>query len=74
VFIFGQSLRSDAEACVELFNLPPGTADTIMGLERGSFLLKIGAGPPLLVQHVRSPYETHLTETDWAMTGAKTAA
>ncbi|MER6762724.1 MULTISPECIES: ATP/GTP-binding protein [Amycolatopsis] len=69
VFIFGQSLRSDALACVELYNLPAGTEDTIMNLDRGTFLLKIGHEPPLLVQHIRSAAETRLTETDSAMTG-----
>ena len=69
VFIFGQSLRSDALACVELYNLPPGTEDTIMNLDRGTFLLKIGSEPPLLVQHTRSAEEVRLTETDAALTG-----
>ncbi|MEV7043734.1 ATP/GTP-binding protein [Amycolatopsis sp. NPDC051061] len=69
VFIFGQSLRSDALACVELYDLPAGTEDTIMGLGRGTFLAKIGSEAPLLVQHVRSPTEVRLTETDAALTG-----
>ena len=69
VFIFGQSLRSDALACVELYDLPPGTEHTIMGLGRGTFLMKIGAEAPLLVQHIRSAEEVRLTETDAAMTG-----
>ncbi|WP_410604728.1 ATP/GTP-binding protein [Amycolatopsis sp. lyj-90] len=71
VFIFGQSLRSDALACVDLYDLPAGTEDTIMGLGRGTFLAKIGAEAPLLVQHVRSPTEVRLTETDDAMTGKR---
>ncbi|EME51771.1 hypothetical protein [Amycolatopsis decaplanina] len=69
VFIFGQSLRSDALACVDLYDLPAGTEDTIMGLGRGTFLAKIGSEAPLLVQHIRSPAEIQLTETDDAMTG-----
>jgi hypothetical protein len=69
VFIFGQSLRSDALACVELYDLPAGTEDAIMGLGRGTFLAKIGSEAPLLVQHIRSPTEVLLTETDGAMTG-----
>ncbi|MFC9249883.1 ATP/GTP-binding protein [Amycolatopsis thailandensis] len=73
VFIFGQSLRSDALACVELYDLPAGTEDTIMGLGRGTFLAKIGSEAPLLVQHVRSPAEIRLTETDEAMTGKRQA-
>lgn len=70
-FIFGQSLRSDATACVELYNLPPGTEDTIMSLERGTCLLRIGSDPPLLVQHIRSPTEIRLTETDATLTGRR---
>lgn len=71
VFIFGQSLYSDALACVELYNLPPGTEDTIMHLDRGTFLLRIGHEPPLLVQHTRSPQEVALTDSDAAMTGRR---
>ncbi|MFC3456316.1 ATP/GTP-binding protein [Amycolatopsis speibonae] len=71
VFIFGQSLRSDALACVDLYDLPSGTEDTIMGLGRGSFLAKIGTEAPLLVQHIRSQAEIQLTETDDAMTGRR---
>lgn len=71
VFIFGQSLRSDALACVGLYNLPAGTEDAIMGLGRGTFLAKIGSEAPLLVQHIRSPVEVLLTETDAAMTGRR---
>jgi hypothetical protein len=69
VFIFGQSLRSDALACAELYDLPPGAEETIMGLGRGTFLAKIGAEAPLLVQHIRSPAEVRLTESDAALTG-----
>lgn len=69
VFIFGQSLRSDALACAELYDLPAGTEETIMGLGRGTFLAKIGSEAPLLVQHIRSPAEVRLTETDAALTG-----
>ncbi|MFE5565678.1 ATP/GTP-binding protein [Amycolatopsis japonica] len=71
VFIFGQSLRSDALACVDLYDLPAGTEDTIMGLGRGSFLAKIGSEAPLLVQHIRSQAEIQLTETDDAMIGRR---
>ena len=49
--------------------VPPGTEDTIMNLDRGTFLLKIGSEPPLLVQHTRSAEEVRLTETDAALTG-----
>jgi hypothetical protein len=74
VFLYGQALRTDAEACVELYNLPPGSAHTIMNLERGTCLLKVGAELPLMVQHIRAPDEVRLTETDAALTGPPPAA
>jgi hypothetical protein len=74
VFLYGQALRTDAEACVELYNLPPGSANTIMNMERGTCLLKVGAEAPLMVQHIRAPDEMRLTETDAALTGTPPTA
>jgi hypothetical protein len=69
VFIYGQGSADDAEACVELYNLPPGTEETIMALEQGTCLLKVGARDPILLRHERSPREIALTDTDTALTG-----
>jgi hypothetical protein len=69
VFIYGQGSQDDAEACVELYNLPAGTEETIMALEQGTCLLKVGARDPILLRHERSPREIALTDTDAALTG-----
>jgi hypothetical protein len=54
---------------VELYNLPAGTEETIMALEQGTCLLKVGARDPILLRHERSPREIALTDTDTALTG-----
>lgn len=71
VFLYGQGSQDDAEACVELYNLPAGTEETIMGLEQGTCLLKVGSRDPILVRHERSPREIGLTDTDGALTGVR---
>jgi hypothetical protein len=72
VFIYGQGSQVDAEACVELYNLPAGTEETIMALEQGTCLLKVGPRDPILLRHERSPAEMALTDTDEALTGMST--
>lgn len=69
VFIYGQGNADDAKACVELYNLPAGTEETIMALEQGTCLLKVGTKDPILLRHERSPREIALTDTDSALTG-----
>jgi hypothetical protein len=69
VFIYGQGSLDDAEACVELYNLPAGTAETIMSLEQGTCLMKVGVYDPILLRHERSPREVALTDTDAPLTG-----
>lgn len=71
IFIYGQGNQDDADACVELYNLPPGTAETIMTLEQGTCLLKVAAKDPILLRHERSPREIALTDTDAALTGIR---
>ncbi|OXM44247.1 ATP/GTP-binding protein [Amycolatopsis thailandensis] len=69
VFVYGQGSQDDAEACVELYNLPAGTEETIMALEQGTCLLKVGRRDPILLRHERSQREIALTDTDDALTG-----
>jgi hypothetical protein len=69
VFIYAQSRLPDAEDCQQLFNLPPGTAEVITTLAQGVCLLKPGREDPLLVEHIRSPREVAVTETDAALVG-----
>ncbi|SDP97827.1 ATP-binding protein [Lentzea jiangxiensis] len=68
-FIFGQGSYDDARACVELYNLPPGSEETIMTLEQGTCLLQVGSRDPILVRHERSAREIALTDTDGTLTG-----
>jgi hypothetical protein len=68
VVIYEQGSAADAEACVALYDLPPGSQHTIMGLGQGNHLLKIGRQDPILVRHERSPLEVALTDTDGALT------
>lgn len=67
VFIYGQARHDDAEQCVKLFGLPSTTMEPIRQLPQGTFMLKIGSRPPLMVRHVRSPIEAELTNTDAGM-------
>jgi hypothetical protein len=69
VFIYAQESHDDAAACVELYGLPAGTEETIMGLDQGTCLLKISSRDPVLVRHERSPREIDLTDTDGALLG-----
>lgn len=68
-FIYCQGSYADAAACVALYNLPPGTEETIMTLAQGTCLLQISSRDPILVRHERSPREIALTDTDSALTG-----
>lgn len=63
VFLYRQARRADAQACVDLYDLPPTAVETITSLERGTCLLKIGSDPPIVVRHVRARDEVWLTES-----------
>ncbi|WP_244907377.1 ATP-binding protein [Arthrobacter woluwensis] len=67
VLIYRQSKRDDAEACEELFGLPPGSADVIRSLPKAHCLFKIGTNDPVEAIHLRSDLEVQLTDTDGAM-------
>jgi hypothetical protein len=69
VFIYRQGRLPDAQACVDLWNLPAGSVETIMNLKQGQFLLKIGSQRPIMVNHLRSSHEIELTDTDAAVIG-----
>lgn len=74
VFLYKQEKRNDAEACAGLFNLPPGSADDIGKLQKGTCVLKIGSADPFVAIHLRSPLEVRLTDTDNAMKSEETMA
>jgi hypothetical protein len=67
VHIYRQDRLVDAQACVELYGLDPGSVELLGSLETGSHLLKVGTRPEILVEHVRSSIEVELTNTDSGM-------
>ncbi|SCL12983.1 AAA-like domain-containing protein [Micromonospora nigra] len=69
VYMYAQAREDDASRCVRLYSLPPHLLGDLMTLQQGVCLLRIGAGAPLLMQHLRSSTEVALTDTDAAMTG-----
>lgn len=73
VHIFGNSRLADAQKVVDMFDLDADSTEAIMHLPKGHHLLKIGTRPEIHVQHVRSPLETELTNTDAAMLARSSA-
>lgn len=69
VHVYQQARKDDAELCERILNLRPGAAQILMNLPQGHHLLKIGKRPEVRVQHIRSPLEKDLTNTDSALTG-----
>lgn len=69
VYIYGQARYDDAAAAASMYQLPAGSIETIMQLGPGSCLLKIGSRDPILMRHIRSPFERQLTNTDAAIKG-----
>lgn len=67
VHIYRQDRREDIEAVISMYGLDPGSAAALENLEQGHHLLKIGRRAEIHVDHVRSPLEEQLTETDSAM-------
>ena len=65
--VFANARREDARRVVELFNLDANSEELIMQLPRGHHLLKIGKQAETHVRHVRSDFETVVTNTDAAM-------
>lgn len=74
VLLYKQQKSADALACEEMFNLPPGSAEVISQLVKGTCLFKIGSHDPFEAIHVRSPLEVELTNTDGAMKSSSTIA
>jgi hypothetical protein len=72
VVMYRQDKLDDATRIVELFDLPPATVATLMTLPQGACLIKVGTRKPVLITHLRSPWEARLTDTDDAMTSTAT--
>ncbi|MFE6229400.1 ATP/GTP-binding protein [Cellulosimicrobium sp. NPDC057862] len=67
VHLFRQDRREDAEWAAETFNLAPESVDTLMNLPVGHCVMKVASRPEIQLQHVRSRWETEVTNTDAAL-------
>lgn len=72
--IFRQSRPEDQARAIEAFNLESSAGASIGNLPRGEHLYKVGSNAEVRVRHVRTPWETAVTNTDEAMTSAGRAA
>jgi hypothetical protein len=70
VHVYRQSRAEDAQWCQRTFSFAPETADQIERLPDGHRFDKIGARSETLVQHIRSPWESAITDTDGAFKAA----
>ncbi|WP_216917659.1 ATP-binding protein [Nocardia noduli] len=69
VVLFGQDREDDVRETCRMYRLPAGTEEALMRLGRGQALVKIGNRDPFLLEHIRSPHEIVLTDTDTAVKG-----
>lgn len=66
VLVYRQEKAEDAEQVARELSMPPDAADRIKELATGTFALWQPGRPLRYVQHLRSPLEVALTETDAA--------
>lgn len=71
VHIYRQDREEDVNECMSSFNLQEGSRPLLTDLYQGHHLLKISNRREIHVQHVRSPIEEQLTDTDAAMLAAR---
>ncbi|GAA3862174.1 hypothetical protein [Streptomyces sedi] len=69
VHVYRQSREDDAEEVVRQFRLPHTLNGQLAALARGVHVLRIGHEPARMVQHLRTPLEIEITDTDEAMNG-----
>ena len=74
VLLFRQDREDDIRETVHMYRLPEGTAETLRQLGQGQCLVKIGPRDPYILDHIRSPHEIALTNTDTAIKGVEAAA
>jgi hypothetical protein len=67
IHIYRQAGPDDLDRVVELYRLNPESREILQNLRQGEHLLRIGGSREIYVEHVRSPLEELLTETDAAM-------
>jgi hypothetical protein len=69
VHLFYQGDAEDIQALVDFFDLVPAAAELMKELVPGCHLLRIKGRPLEHVQHIRTPEEEWLTDTDMAVMG-----
>ena len=73
VYVYRQSRHEDALWCQQTFNFSPERAQDITQLSDGHHYFKYGTHVETLVRHIRSEWETQITNTDEGMEGAAAA-
>ena len=69
IYAYRQDRPEDARWVTETFGLNPDAAETLMNLEPGHCVFKYGSNPATHMRHVRSEWETAVTNTDEGMAG-----
>jgi len=72
IYVFNQARNEDANWAVNTFGFAPESANTLMALRPGHLMFKYGSNPETHMQHVRSTWETEVTNTDSALAAAVT--
>ncbi len=67
--LYRQGRVDDAREVVTMYHLPPETVDLLTQLNRGQCLVWMKGRDPILMQHMRSPAEIALTNTDNVLEG-----
>lgn len=73
IYVYRQSRYEDALWCQQTFNFAPERAQDITQLSDGHHYFKYGTHVETLVRHIRSDWETQITNTDEGMEGAAAA-
>jgi hypothetical protein len=68
VHVYRQSREDDAAQALRQFRLPHTLNAQLAALAQGVHVLRIGHEPARVVQHLRTPLEVEITNTDQAMT------
>ncbi|KQQ18782.1 hypothetical protein ASF48_17700 [Rathayibacter sp. Leaf299] len=67
IYTFGHDRAEDAAVTGRTFGYAPETVDLLLTLKPGHFVFKYGSQPETHVRHVRSGWETAVTNTDQAI-------
>jgi hypothetical protein len=67
IHLYRQDRAEDIDMCMTSFALEAGSREVLANLENGHHLMKIGNRREIHVEHVRSDFESRITNTDEAM-------